>query len=163
MQDLGQAFSRIPRELAVRGGVDYRVAVEGSSRSLHPVIRDEVYRIGREALANAFYHSGATNIVVSLACGRRELRMVVSDNGRGIDPAVLRMGRTGHWGLQGMRERTEKVGGKLTFSNRAGGGTEVELCVPGRLAFRSQLLFGASRWLSRRYARGSDSADSKRQ
>lgn len=131
LQDLGQAFSRIPQEIAVRGAVDFRVAVEGSSRSLHPVIRDEVYRIGREALTNAFHHSGATNIVVALTYGRRELRMVVSDNGRGIDPAVLRMGRECHWGLKGMRERAEKIGGKLTFSSRTCGGTEVDLCVPG--------------------------------
>jgi len=108
LQDFGQAFSRISQEIAVRGAADFR-----------------------EALTNAFHHSGATNIVVTLTYGRRELRMVVSDNGRGIDPAVLRMGRECHWGLKGMRERAEKIGGKLTFSSRTCGGTEVDLCVPG--------------------------------
>src|SRR5262249_32876158 len=116
-QDLDQAFSRLPQELVIQSQTDFRVVVEGTSRLLHPVIRDEVYRIGREAVANAFRHSGARTILVELEFGAHELRVLVSDDGCGIDPHVLRSGRKGHWGLSGMRERSEKIGAKLKVSS----------------------------------------------
>jgi len=95
MQDLDQALSRIPQELAVQRDVDFRVIVEGVSRVLHPVIRDEVYRIGREALANAFRHSGATDVEVELEYAMHQLRVLVRDNGCGIEEHVLQSGREG--------------------------------------------------------------------
>jgi signal transduction histidine kinase len=102
-----------------------------------PMIRDDVYRIGREALVNAFRHSGATRIEVGVETARHRLRVLVRDDGRGIDAEVLRAGRDGHWGLPGMRERSERIGGRLRVWSRPGRGTEVELSVPGRVAFRS--------------------------
>ena len=106
--DLTQAFSRIPQELAMQQEVGYRVTVEGQARSLHPLVRDEVYRIGHEALVNAFRHSGARSIEVELHYATDQLRILVCDDGSGIDPQVLRAGREGHWGLSGMRERAEE-------------------------------------------------------
>jgi len=134
--DLEQSFSRIPQELAISQGIDFRVIVEGQARPLHPVIRDEVYRVGREALANAFRHSQASGIEVELEYADSKLRVLVRDNGRGIDPQVLRTGREGHWGLSGMRERAERIGAKLKVWSRIAGGTEVELSVPSHIAFR---------------------------
>ena len=69
------------------------------------MIRDEVYRIGREGLVNAFRHSGATHVELELEYGARELHVLVRDDGRGIDPQVVRGGSDGHWGITGMRER----------------------------------------------------------
>jgi signal transduction histidine kinase len=100
------------------------------------VIRDEVYRIGREALANAVRHSGAQKIEVEIDYAAASVRVVVRDDGRGIDEQVLRAGRDGHWGLSGMRERAERMGARLTVWSRGGAGTEVELLVPGRIAFQ---------------------------
>ena len=108
--DLTQAFSRIPQELAMPPEVGYRVTVEGQPRPLHPLVRDEVYRIGHEALVNAFRHSGARSIEVELHYATDQLRILVCDDGCGIDPQVLRAGREGHWGLSGMRERAERIG-----------------------------------------------------
>jgi len=136
--DLGQAFSRIPKELGIEVQIDFRVIVLGSSRKLHPVIRDEVYRIGREALVNAFRHSRATCIEVELEYAARRFRIVVSDNGCGIDPQVLHSGRDGRWGLPGIRERAERVGGRLRVWSRAAAGTVVEMSVPSSIAFESQ-------------------------
>jgi signal transduction histidine kinase len=134
--DLEQAFSRIPEELAVPEGVSFRVIVEGQARALHPLIRDEVYRIGREALVNAFRHSGGGSIEIELEYASTHMRMAVRDNGRGIDEHVLKSGRDGHWGLSGMRERAQRIGAGFTVWSRPTAGTEVELSVPNHVAFQ---------------------------
>jgi signal transduction histidine kinase len=136
--DLDEAFSRLYRELAIGEQVDFRVAMVGRPRPLYPIIRDEVYRIGREALMNAFRHSGARTVEVELEYTARYLRLLVRDNGAGIDPQVLRTGREGHGGLSGVRERAEKIGAQLKVRSRAAVGTEVELSVPSQVAFTIQ-------------------------
>jgi signal transduction histidine kinase len=136
MEDLEQALSRIPQDLGLKQGIDFRLIVEGQAQSLHPAIQHEVYSIGREALVNSFRHSGASRIEVELEYSAKQLRMLARDDGCGIDAEVLEIGRHGHWGLSGMRERAERIGAKLKILSRAGGGTEVELCVPGNVAFR---------------------------
>ena len=152
LHDLAQAFSRIPEELSLQQPIDYRVIVEGPPRPLHPVIRDDVYRIGREALVNSFRHAQANSIEVEIEYGVNQLRVNVRDNGVGIDPQVLRTGREGHWGLSGMRERAERIGARLTVWTRPAGGTEIELSVPAALAFESKSPNGASKWLVKLYA-----------
>ncbi|HYR41385.1 MAG TPA: triple tyrosine motif-containing protein, partial [Terriglobia bacterium] len=147
--DLEQVFSRIPEELAVREPIDFRVIVEGRPRSLHPTLRDEAYRIGREALVNAFCHSRATSIEVELRYSARQLRIVVRDNGCGIDVESLRSGREGHWGLRGMRERAESIGGRINVWSRPGAGTEVEISIPGRIAFQNFRRKDSRRWFVR--------------
>lgn len=135
--DLEQAFSRIRQELAIQDQIGFRIIVEGQPRSLHPVLRDEVYRIGREALINAFRHSQAKSIEIEVEYAAKHLRILVRDDGCGIDPQVLRTGRDGHYGLTSMRERAERIGAQLTVSSRAASGTEVQLSVPGHTAFES--------------------------
>lgn len=132
--DLAEAFARIPREAGAEEQTNFRVLVLGSAQQLHPVIRDEIYRIGREALVNAFRHSRASRIEVELEYGARHFRLIVRDNGRGIDPHVLHAGRDGHWGLHGMRERAEKFGARLRVWSRTSAGTEIELSVDNRIA-----------------------------
>ena len=136
--DLEQAFSGIRQELGSGQQAQYRVIVEGRPRPLNPAIRDEVYRIGREGLVNAFRHSSATNIEIEVEYGPKELRLFVRDDGRGIDPQVVHSGIDGHWGITGMRERAERIGGTVKIRSRAGAGTEVELRVPGRAAFHRE-------------------------
>lgn len=133
--DLETAFSRAGEEFGNEQVKDCRVIVEGTPRQLHPIIRDEAYRIGREALANAFRHSGANKIEIELEYSAKQLRILVRDDGAGIDPEVLHSGRDGHWGLAGMRERAESIGGRLKVWSRTNAGTEVELLIPGEVAF----------------------------
>jgi signal transduction histidine kinase len=133
--DLKRAFSGISDELGVDGPIDYRVIVEGRDRPLKPIIRDEVYRIGREAVVNAFRHSEAGSIEIVLEYASSGLRVIVRDNGQGIDAQVLRSGSDGHWGLAGMRERAGRIGARFRMWSRPGAGTEMELWVPARAAF----------------------------
>ena len=134
-RDLEQAFSSVRQELDLDAATAFRVIVEGQPRPLNPVIRDEVYRIGREALVNAFRHSGAKTIEVELDYAPKQLRLLVRDDGAGIEPDVLKSGTDGHWGLSGMRERSERIGARLKVFSRALAGTEVELSIPGQVAW----------------------------
>jgi signal transduction histidine kinase/ligand-binding sensor domain-containing protein len=136
-RDLEQAFAGVQQEVGI-GGAEYRVIVEGRPRSLKPIIRDEVYRIGREGLVNAFRHAQATHIEIELEYGARELCVFVRDDGRGVDPRVVRAGSDGHWGITGMRERAHRIGGTLKIRSRADAGTEVELRIPAHVAFERQ-------------------------
>jgi len=145
---LEDAFSRVFQELGLKGGMDCRVIVEGHSRLLLPIIRDEVYAIGREALVNSLRHSGASRIEVEVEYSTSQLRVLVRDDGCGIDAQMLEFGRDGHWGLSGMRERTEKIGAKLRLLSGTGdgNGTEVELRVPAHIAFESYSSSLAANW-----------------
>lgn len=132
---LEDALARVRDELAAGSEADFRVIVEGRPRPLQPLVRDEVHRIGQEALVNAFRHAAASRVEVEIEYRRRQLRLRVRDDGRGIDPAVLAAGREGHWGVAGMRERAERIGGRLRVWSAPGKGTEVELSVPAAVAF----------------------------
>ena len=154
-QNLEQAFSRLQQELSPTSDTEFRVIVEGTPRQLRPAVRDDIYHIGREALANSFRHSRATEIVVEIEYSVNFFRVMVRDNGIGITADVLRDGREGHWGLSGMRERAERIGARLRVLSRADAGTEMELSVPGSIAFASRPSKGSKFWFSRLYAKKS--------
>jgi signal transduction histidine kinase/ligand-binding sensor domain-containing protein len=114
----------------------FTVQVEGMPRNLHPIIRDEVYRIAGEGLRNAFRHADAQRIEGEIRYDYRELRVRVRDNGKGIDSQQLTENdREGHFGLPGMRERAKLISGKLTVWSQLDAGTEVELTVPAAIAY----------------------------
>ena len=152
-EDLGQAFSSIQQELAVTKRARFRVIVGGIARPLRPVIGDDVYLIGREALANAFHHSGGSEIEVELEYEASQLRLLVRDNGCGMATEALRSARDGRLGLSRMRERAEKIGAKLRVLSRVAAGMEIELSVPGHIAYLSRDSDRSTRWLSRWHPR----------
>jgi len=159
-EDLEQAVAGIQQDLGVAPGTGFRVVAEGVARPLRPDIREEVYRIGREALVNAFRHSNASNVEVELEYAPGYLRLLVRDNGKGIDPEVVRVGRDGHWGLSGMRERAERIGARFRVLSSASAGTEIELSVPGHIAYLPRDSDRPSRWLNMlqpRKAKGTES------
>ena len=149
--DLEEALSRLRDEFALPASVDFRVVTEGEAEILRPLIRDEVYLIAREAVINAFRHSKASAIQVKVGYVSRNLRVSVRDNGCGIDEQLLKAGREGHWGLANMRERAERIGGRLKVSSRANAGTVVRLWIPGRLAFEAVASNAFWSWLTRLY------------
>src|SRR5215467_8160901 len=133
--ELEQAFARIQEELPPTQGIDYQLTAEGTSRPLRQAISDEVYRVGHEALINAFRHAHATKIELEMHYTAKFFKVLVRDNGDGIDESVIKQGKEGHWGLSGMRERSQEIGGKLKVWSRAGAGTEVELTIPAQIAY----------------------------
>ncbi|HEY4048640.1 MAG TPA: two-component regulator propeller domain-containing protein [Acidobacteriaceae bacterium] len=151
--DLPLAISTLGEELAVgpskhRSG--FRVAVEGEARDLHPILRDEIYKIAAEALRNAFRHAQAKQVEVEIRYDDEQFRLRVRDDGRGIDPAVLSgQGSEGHYGLRGMRERATVMGGKLVVWSEVNAGTELELRVPASTAYATAR---RRSWFSRRFA-----------
>jgi signal transduction histidine kinase len=149
---LEQAFSEIKNELAIDDEIQFRVIVDGLPQPLHPILRDEVYRIGREAVVNAFRHSRAKSIEVELDYTTRSFRFLVRDNGCGIAPEVVQSGREGHWGLPGMRERAERIGAQLHVWSSAASGTEVELSVPGSVAFQHESSARRRGWFGKRHS-----------
>jgi signal transduction histidine kinase len=112
-------------------------SVVGLPGEMHPIVRDEVCRIGYEAIRNASLHSRASSLEVEISYAQ-DLTLRVKDNGAGIDPTILDQGKQGHFGLQGMRERTARIGGRLTVLSSAAAGTEIKLIVPGSVIFRTR-------------------------
>jgi len=110
--------------------------VEGPAQALSPVLQDEIYQIGREVLRNAYRHASATRIEAEIRYDRGQFRLRIRDDGKGIDRNLLKEGMVpGHFGLQGIRERARRMGGRLVIWSEAGAGTEVELAVPDRIAY----------------------------
>jgi len=149
--DLAQAISTLGEGLAADSTNHrpaFRVAVEGEARNLHPIFRDEIYKIAAEGLRNAFRHSRARQIEVEIRYDTEQFRLRVRDDGKGVDPATLSsQGSEGHYGLPGMRERATVIGGKLVVWSEVDEGTEVELRVPASTAYaRAQ----RSSWFSRK-------------
>jgi signal transduction histidine kinase len=138
--DLAEAITSLAEELSAaseggRASATFRVSIEGKPRDLHPVLRDDIYRIAREALRNAFRHAQASKIETDITYSDRLLRLRIRDDGKGIDAKLLDAGRDGHWGLPGMRERAQQIGAQFEMWSEVGAGTEVELRIPGSVAY----------------------------
>jgi len=127
--DLAEAFKRATEECRMQRPMEASFSVVGDAREMHPVVRDEIYRIGYEAIRNACMHSRGNRVEVGLKYGP-DLAVLVKDNGIGIDPKIAKLGKNGHFGLQGMKERAERIGGKLTVASSADLGTQVTVVVP---------------------------------
>jgi signal transduction histidine kinase/ligand-binding sensor domain-containing protein len=153
--DLARAISTLGEELATESinerHTRFLEAVEGQSRDLHPILRDEVYKIAAEALRNAFRHAQARQIEVEIHYDDEQFRLRVRDDGKGMNPEVLAaQSKEGHYGLPGMRERATIMGAKLTVWSEVDAGTEVELRLPANIAYPTGR---RGSWLSRQFSR----------
>lgn len=151
--ELKEAFARLPQDLADEGPIDYRVNVEGHPRPLHPIIRDEVYRIGREALTDALRHSRTVAVEIEIEYSKARLRLFVRAGGVGPDSQARGARHEVSAGLSGMRERAERIGARIKVRGRGAGGREVELSVPGDVAFLTEHSSRKGRLFSRLFAR----------
>jgi signal transduction histidine kinase len=134
--DLAQAVRALGDELAGEASTAFRLVVEGPAREMHLIVRDEIYRIAREALRNAFTHAHANHVEAEITYDDRLVRLRIRDDGQGIPPQFLQEGREGHYGVPGMRERARQIGSKLSIWSGVGMGTEIELAVAGSIAYR---------------------------
>jgi len=143
--DLAVALGAVGEELAATHPNDvsaepsaFDVAIHGMPRTLRPIVRDDIYRIGSEAVRNAFRHARARRIEVELRYDERQFQLRVRDDGQGIGGAVLDGARPGHFGASGMRERAELIGGHFEVWSEAGMGTEVALTIPGAAVYANR-------------------------
>lgn len=135
-RDFAQLLAEYCADFSAAYPIEYRVQVDGSPRSIHPLVIVEMSKIAREGTYNAFRHSKAKNIEVELTYGSRELRLCIRDNGQGFEPAVFQP-NSGyqHLGLQNMRKRAQKLGADLRLWSRMGIGTEVEVVLNAQHAY----------------------------
>jgi signal transduction histidine kinase len=155
--ELAVAISTLGDELATSGmngnGTVVHVAVEGTPRDLHPILRDDIYRIAGEALRNSFRHAHAHRIEVEITYDDRQFRLQVRDDGKGMDAPVLTDDRPGHFGLPGMRERAELVGGRLDVWSEVGAGTEIDLTIPAAKAYAAARGRRGAWWFAKKTGR----------
>jgi signal transduction histidine kinase len=130
-ESLTAGLRRAVEDCAFDSHLKARVLTHGLDRELHPIARDEIYRIGHEAIRNACVHSGATELRIELQYTSRSLHLEIHDNGHGMDAALLQTGKAGHSGLTGMQERAACLGGILNIATALKRGTTVSLRVPG--------------------------------
>jgi ligand-binding sensor domain-containing protein/signal transduction histidine kinase len=150
LTDLPAAFRTVAEGTSAGREATFKTVVEGRVRDLHPLVLEECYCIGREAIINALTHSEGQHVEAEITYDPRQFRLRVRDDGRGIDPTILEAGgRSGHWGLQGMYERAQKIGGQLRFWSRPETGTEVELIVRGSTAYHDASQKSLSRGFTR--------------
>jgi signal transduction histidine kinase len=117
----------------------FGVIIEGKQQPLSLMLQDEVYKISREVIRNAFHHAAASRIEVEIRYDQDQLRLRIRDDGKGIDPKILEAdGRSGHFGIRGIRERAQRIGSRLEFWSDAGAGTEVQLTVPATVAYEKR-------------------------
>jgi signal transduction histidine kinase len=154
--ELPQAFAALGLELKQDHPADFCVVVNGDPRELYPLVRDEVYRIGREAIANCFQHANAQRCETEIHYDLAQLRVGIRDDGCGVDGEILGLGHpSGQWGLPGMYERARKIGAHLEVWSRPGLGTEVEVRVPASIAYCSSGKASRWQWLRRLATGGS--------
>lgn len=135
--DLVKSFSQLSDEFAGDAGTLVDVVVEGRERLLNAMTGNDVMQVGRQAIANAVQHAHTRKIHVLLSYGERLFQIQVQDNGCGMDEETLSSSRPGHYGIAGMKERAERLGGSLSIRSVVGEGTEVNLSVPANLAYQS--------------------------
>jgi signal transduction histidine kinase len=139
---LVEEITSLGEELVAKNGnkdaAQFRAVIEGTAQTLNPNVRIEIFRIAREALRNAFSHSQARRVETEVAYSSNLFRLRIRDDGKGMAPDLRNRGeRIGHWGLGGMRERAERLGGELEVWSEPGAGTEVDLRVPASIAYQS--------------------------
>jgi signal transduction histidine kinase len=156
--DLPELLKAAGRELAMTEGANghpatFRVTVEGKPQTMSALIQDEVHRIAREAIRNAFRHASASRIEAEVHYDQDQLRLRVRDDGKGIDPKIVAAGgRPGHWGIPGILERANRIGARLELWTEEGAGTEVELVLPAAVAYekaRDRRRFWQFRWAAK--------------
>lgn len=127
--DLGQALEGILKQMSEGTKVTPSIRVEGARRRLPPVVENNLLRIGQEAITNASKHGTPTRIDVVLAFEGRTIRLAVEDDGVGFSTSAPTNGQRRSFGLVGIKERADLLGGKVDIASEPGKGTRVSVAV----------------------------------
>jgi signal transduction histidine kinase/ligand-binding sensor domain-containing protein len=134
--DLAEAFRAAAESFAPHSSAAFRIATSGPVRDIAPIVIDEIVKVGNEAIFNAFQHAEAEHIEVTINYDSKRLRIRFGDDGVGIDSDVIEGGgKPNHFGLTGMRERARRIHAELRLVSEPGKGTQIELTIPGRIAY----------------------------
>jgi len=128
--DLPTALAQMAQSAGEGAAARIAMEVTGTRGPLSPKIESHLLRIGQEATTNALKHAQAKNIRLRLHYEPRVVELSIRDDGRGFDTERALPSEAGHFGLLGMRERAEKIGGTLNLVSRPGAGTTVQVQVP---------------------------------
>lgn len=146
-EDLLTTLKRIAADTAFSPPVSVRILIEGRPRRLHPLVAEEIAKIVKEGLLNIAHHAQASEVEIAVDYASRHLAVRLRDDGVGIPEDVLEQGRkAGHFGLVGMRERAERIGGTLNIISVRGDGVELTLLLPGKLAYGERHARKAGWW-----------------
>ena len=134
---LTEFLDRSAKEHCQPTAISVALTVIGDARDLHPIVRDEIARIAEEAIRNTSLHSNASQLSIELRYAR-DLSLCMKDNGVGIDPEIVEAGKAGHFGINGMKERSARIRARITIKSALNAGTEVTLRVPGDVVYRRE-------------------------
>jgi ligand-binding sensor domain-containing protein/two-component sensor histidine kinase len=129
-EGLAPAISQLTRRLSLETGIPIGFESSGAPLDLGAESERSLLMIVREALQNALRHAAPEHVSVSLSSGRHGLQVEIEDDGRGFDPSILNSPNGQHYGLIGMRERAERLGGRLSLTSAPGKGSQVRLSIP---------------------------------
>jgi signal transduction histidine kinase len=129
-QELPAALQSGTRQWVAGSNVEVAIDVSGQENHLSQDMEQHLLRIAQEAVTNVLKHAGATKIWVKLHVEAKRLYLRIVDNGHGFEQQDVFADLGGHFGLIGMRERAERLGGELHLKSRPGEGTQVEVTVP---------------------------------
>jgi len=142
-ESLEDEIAKIPLQTPLSSDADFKVIVEGTPKALRRAVREQLYWIARESITNAFRHSGATLIEVLLEYGSDGFRLVVRDNGIGMDTPSVRAGE-GHWGLSGLTERARRIGAQIKITSGKAAGTEIDVNLHRKMVYEDKRSMAAA-------------------
>jgi signal transduction histidine kinase len=128
--DLESALATAANRCAAGNSVTVVTEIQEIPEKLAPDLKQNILRIVEEGVTNAVKHAGASTIRVDLGGGEGYLRLCIRDDGKGFEPARAHSVSEGHFGIVGMQERAERLGGAMTIWSRPGAGTELEVKIP---------------------------------
>jgi signal transduction histidine kinase/ligand-binding sensor domain-containing protein len=135
--DLPSALARWARQTLAPAGVGFEREVRGAARRLPAFVEDNLFRVAQEAITNAVKHARAKSVRLVIDYGEKVVRLQVSDDGCGFDARAPRAAGEGGFGVGGMRERAERLGGRLSLESRPGAGTTVTVTAPATRAAKT--------------------------
>jgi signal transduction histidine kinase len=129
-ENLVKAVSQLAHRTTRETGIPVKFESSGPPLAIGAEGEWSLLMVIREALQNAIRHAAPKNLSILLSFERRKLRVEIEDDGCGFDPTIIYSPNEHHYGLIGMRERVERLGGQFLLTSFPGKGAQVHLDIP---------------------------------